>query len=221
MKKLINAILLAFVLTVFNQYEEVAAQQPMSENQRQLLIAQYEEELDVYTIGRKVNLNDLLGTAQKLSELDPQNVSIVRFSVYYYRENGQPQKAIEYCANVLESNTSDTVKLEAATQLGDIYYNEYNNKSEAKRFVDYAITLVQRQYTRAQIEEFVNDGKTEVNNMEWSGKTNIIKELYILKSEIEDDNPTFESKTEIEEMNVLEDRQYNIKYRTDWEVIFR
>ena len=221
MKKLINAILLAFVLTVFNQYEIVTAQQSMSEDQRQLLIAQYEKELDVYTIGRKVNLNDLLGTAQKLSELDPQNASIVRFSIYYYRENGQPQKAIEYCANILESNTSNVDKLEAATQLGDIYYNEYNNKNEARRFVNYAIALVQQQYTLAQIEELVNDGKTEINTLEWSGKTNTIKELYILKSEIEDDNPTFESRTEVEGIGIVEDKQYNIKYRTDWEVIFR
>ena len=98
-----------------------------------------------------------------------------------------------------------------------MYYNEFNDKANAKKFIDAGIALVKKTYSKAEIEKFVNGTNVEIKDFKLVGKTNTIRELYILKSDIENVNPTFKSVVRLEFLEVFEeDRIYDIKYRTNW-----
>ena len=205
-----------------NQKQEI--QNKFNESQRQFLIAKYEQDIDIYDFGKQINAQALMNTAQKLSEIDPQNTSAFRATVYYYRVQDNMQKAIDYCKEILKQNSSSNLMIETCTQLGDIYYNELENKSEAKKFIDQGIALVKKQYTKPQIRELVNGNGLafEVRNFgtDIFGKSNSIRELYMLKSYIEGVYPEFgcemdimiENNKRVEEHN----RFYGITYNIDW-----
>ena len=119
---------------------------------------------------------------------------------------------------MLDANTSDEISIEACAQLGDIYYNEIFDTPTAKKYVDKGIALVKKKYSKAEIEKFVNGANVEIVMMRIVGRSNSIRELYILKSDIENVNPEFDATTvvDIEKIKLLNDRIYNIKYRTNW-----
>ena len=191
-------------------------QNEFDRKQNQFLIAKYERDLDIYDLGKKINLQDMMTTAEKLAAVDAGNASAFRATVYVYRDEDKIQNVIDYCEKVLAANLSVELSIEACTQLGDIYYNEIFDTSTAKKFVDRGIALVKKKYSKAQIEKLVNGTNVEIKDYELIGRSNTIRELYILKSDIENINPKFDSVTVMEEFVIDEDRIYNIKYRTNW-----
>ena len=186
------------------------------ENQKRFLIAKYERDIDVYDFDSRINLSNISDTAHKLAELDPKNSAAFRATVYDYREQGDLNLVIDVCKKVVAEKNSSEMFIEACTQLGDIYLNEQNNKSEAKKFVDLGIKEVKKIHSKSEIEKLVNGTNVEYNDKKFVGKSNTIRELYILKSDIEEYLPDFESRTVVEDLKILEDRVYNIKYKTDW-----
>ena len=194
------------VATSENQKQKI--QDAFNENQRQFLISKYEKDIDIYDLGKKINVQELMKTAQKLSEIDPQNASAFRATIFCFREQKQLQRVVDYCKNILKSKSSPILMIEAYTQLGDIYYNEYNEITEAKKYINLGIELVKKQYTKTEIEKFVNGSNVTIQDLMVVGKSNTIRELYILKSDIEDCNPIFS--------NSNDHGFYNKKYRTDW-----
>ena len=184
--------------------------------QNQFLIAKYERDLDIYDFDKKINLQDMMTTAEKLAALDAGNAGAFRGIVYVYRHEDKIQNVIEYCKEMLGANISAEISIEACAQLGDIYYNEIFDTPTAKEYVDLGIALVKKKYSKAQIEKLVNGTNVEVSGGELIGRSNTIRELYILKSDIENVNPEFDSVSVMESYTLTEDRIYNIKYRTDW-----
>lgn len=193
-------------------------QEAFDENQRKFLIAKYERDIDIYDFSSEIDLKSMLETANKLTDIDPLNTSAFLATVYCYRVQDQMQKTIDYCKDIIKMNPSPNLVIEAYTQLGDIYYNELENETEAKKYIDQGIALVKKKYTKAQIEELVNGTRIDVLNGGESmiGKSNSIRELYMLKSFIEDANPIFGIETKIDNMVIVYDKMYSIKYRTDW-----
>ena len=193
-------------------------QNQFNENQRQFLIAKYERDIDIYDFSNNMNVQTMMDTANKLTEIDSLNIVAFQATVYCYRIQDQMHTAIEYCKNTIKLNLSPDLDIEAYTQLGDIYYNELDNKTEAKRFVDQAIVLVKKQYSKSQIEQLVNSTDIEIHDFGASltGKSNSIRELYILKSDLEGANPTFEAFSEMDDNINMENKYYNIRYRTNW-----
>ena len=116
----------------------------------------------------------------------------------------------------MAANSPVELSIEACAQLGDIYYNEIFDTPTAKSFVDRGIALVKKKYSRAEIERLVNGTNVEVNEFKLIGRSNTIRELYILKADIENVNPKFDAVSVMEDLTLVEDRIYNIKYRTDW-----
>ena len=155
-------------------------------------------------------------TAEKLASVDAGNPSAFRATVYVYRHEDKIQNVVDYCREMLAANTSADISIEACAQLGDIYYNEIFDTPTAKKYVDQGIALVKKKYSKAQIEKLVNGTNVEVKNFELIGRSNTIRELYILKSDIENVNPEFDSVSVMEELELTEYRIYNIKYRTNW-----
>lgn len=192
-------------------YKAQGKQTEFDKTQNQFLIAKYERDLDIYDFGKKINLQDMMTTAEKLAALDAGNANAFRAIVYVYRHEDKIQNVIDYCKQMLAANTSAELSIEACAQLGDIYYNEIFDTPTAKKFVDRGIALVKKKYSKAQIEKLVNGTNVEVVDLELVGRSNTIRELYILKSDIENVNPQFAT-----ESKLTEDRIYNIKYRTDW-----
>ena len=178
--------------TVTSENQQQKIQEAFNENQRQFLIAKYERDIDIYDFSSTINLNDLMNTAQKLSEIDPQNAAAFRTTIFCLREQEQLKRAIDYCKKTLNSTSSSDILIEAYTQLGDIYYNEYNDKAEAKNFINQGISLVKKRYTKSEIEKFVNDTEVQISELELTGRSNSVRELYILKSDIEGKNPIFD-----------------------------
>ena len=121
----------------------------------------------------------------------------LRNTVNNYREKGVLKVAIDYCHATIKSKPSKEIAIEAYYQLADIYNSEFNVPFRVQKFSAKAISLVKNRYSKAEIEEFVNGSDT------LNGKTNSIRELYILKSKIENVEPTIDS-----------DGQAH--YRTDW-----
>ena len=205
-----------------NQYESASVNQKQkiqdefNENRRQFMIAKYEKDIDIYDFDSKINFQEMMETAQKLSDIDPQNTSAFRATIYGLRESDQMQRVMDYCNKILTSDSSPELMIEACIQLGDIYFNEYNDQAKARQYVNQGIALAKQRYSKHEIEKFVNGSTAEIKNLMLTGKSNSIRELYILKSDIEEVNPEFDSSTTIENMVVTEDRIYNIKYRTDW-----
>lgn len=184
--------------------------------QSQFLIAKYERDLDIYDFNKKINLQNMMTTAEKLAVLDAGNASAFRAIVYVYRHEDKIQNVIDYCKQILDANTSAELSIEACAQIGDIYYNEIFDTPTAKKFVDQGIALVKKKYSKAQIEKLVNGTNVEISKFELVGRSNTVRELYILKSDIENVNPQFDSVTAVEDLTLIEDRIYNIKYRTNW-----
>ncbi|MBR1646567.1 MAG: hypothetical protein IJ685_07295 [Selenomonadaceae bacterium] len=184
--------------------------------QNQFLVAKYERDLDIYDFGKKINLQDMMTTAEKLAALDAGNASAFRGIVFVYRHEEKIQDTIDYCKKVLAANTSVELSIEACAQLGDIYYNEIFDTPTAKKYVDQGIALVKKKYSKAEIEKLVNGTNVEVRDLQLIGRSNTIRELYILKADIENVNPKFDAVFVVENLDLVEDRIYNIKYRTNW-----
>lgn len=193
------------------QIEELLKRAPTDANQRLFMIAKYERELDVFNLNRKLNWSALMDTAQKLSSLDSQNSTAFRATAMYYRNNEDMRTVADYCEKVLASSKTPLLSIEALSQLGDIYFNEFNDKATARKYVDRAIALAKKNYSRKEIEELVNGTDVELVDVRLTGKTNSIRELYILKSDLEDCTPEFEVN-----LTLMEYKIYNIKYRIDW-----
>ncbi|MBR4152480.1 MAG: hypothetical protein IKT98_05920 [Selenomonadaceae bacterium] len=184
--------------------------------QNQFLIAKYERDLDIYDFDKKINLQDMMVTAEKLAAIDVGNASAFRATVYVYRHEDKIQNVVDYCKEILNANTSVDLSIEACAQLGDIYYNEIFDTPTAKKFVDRGIALVKKKYSKAQIEKLVNGTNVEIKDCYITGRSNTVRELYILKSDIENVNPKFDSISIVKDWLLIEDRIHNIKYRTDW-----
>ena len=187
---------------------------PSGKSQQQIL--KLERELDLFDLSRAINWKKVLPTAEKLQEIEPFNATAFRATVYYYREQGDLKKSVDYCNRFLNSNCPDDTAIEALTQLGDIYLNEFGDKATAKNFVDKGINLVKKNYSAAMIEKFVNGTNFQVRMYLPVGKTNIIRELYILKCTIEGSVPTFKAGAKVRKDLLTEDSIYNIRYRTNW-----
>ena len=118
--------------------------------------------MDIYDFGKKINLQDMMSTAEKLAALDAGNASAFRATVYVYRHEDKIQNVVDYCEEILAANTSAEISIEACAQLGDIYYNEIFDTPTAKKYVDKGIALVKKKYSKAQIEKFVNGTNVEL-----------------------------------------------------------
>ena len=191
-------------------------QDEFGRKQNQFLVAKYERDLDIYDFGKKINLQDMMTTAEKLATLDAGNANAFRGIVYVYRHEDKIQNVVDYCKQMLIANTSADISIEACAQLGDIYYNEIFDTPTAKKYVDQGIALVKKKYSKAEIEKLVNGTNVEIVDSELVGRSNTIRELYILKSDIENVNPRFKTIAIMEDLTLLEDKIYDIKYRTDW-----
>lgn len=191
-------------------------QNEFDRKQNKFLIAKYERDLDIYDFGKKINLQDMMTTAEKLAGVDAGNASAFRATVYVYRHEDKIQNVVDYCKEILAANTSADISIEACAQLGDIYYNEIFDTPTAKKYVDQGIALVKKKYSRSQIEKLVNGTNVEIVDFNLIGRSNTIRELYILKSDIENVNTKFDSVSVMGDYTLIEDRIYNIKYRTDW-----
>lgn len=187
----------------------------LERNQNLFLIAKYERDLDIYD-SKKINLQDMMSTAEKLAALDAGNVSAFQAKICVYRREDRIQNAVDYCKQMLDANISADISIEACAQLGDIYYNEIFDTPTAKKFVDRGIALVKEKYSPEEIERLVNGTNVEIDAFVLSGRSNTIRELYVLKSDIEDVNPDFDSESEMEDLTLTKDRIYNIKYPTNW-----
>ena len=196
-------------------YKAQGKQTEFDKTQNQFLIAKYERDLDIYDFGKKINLQDMMTTAEKLATLDAGNANAFRAIVYVYRHEDRIQNVVDYCKQMLAANTSADVSIEACAQLGDIYYNEIFDTPTAKSYVDQGIALVKKKYSKAEIERLVNGTNVEIVDFELVGRSNTIRELYILKSDIENYNPRFKTLDIMEDLT-LEYKIYDIKYRTDW-----
>lgn len=185
-------------------------------NQQQFLITKLERDLDLLDLDSSVNWKNILPTAEKLQELDALNATAFRATIYAYREQGDLKKSVDYCNRILNTNAPADTEIEACAQLGDIYLNEFDDRTNAKIFVDKGINLVKKNYSAAMIEKFVNGTNFQVSKFIPTGKTNTIRELYVLKSDIEKIFPVFTRTTTVEDMMVMEDKIFDIKYKTDW-----
>lgn len=191
-------------------------QSEFDKKQNQFLIAKYERDLDIYDFDKKINLQNMMVTAEKLAAIDAGNASAFRATVYVYRHEDKIQNVVDYCKEILNANTSVDLSIEACAQLGDIYYNEIFDTPTAKKFVDRGIVLVKKKYSKAQIEKLVNSTNVEISFFKFIGRSNTVRELYILKSDIENVNPKFQRLSICKDLELEVDRIYNIKYRTDW-----
>ena len=183
--------------------------------QNKILIAKYESELDIYNFKNK-NLKNIMSTAEKLAAVDPDNPAVFRTMIYVYLRENKIQNIIDYCEEILRTNSPVDLSIEACEQLGDIYLNDFKDNDTARKYVDKGIALVKARYTPAQIEKLVNNNDMQLVDLEFTGRTNTIRELYVLKSDIENINPSFEAVATISELTLEEDRIFNIRYRTDW-----
>ena len=198
-----------------NQRQQI--QNEFNENRRQFLITKYEKDIDIYDFNSNIDWQAIMETTQKLIEIDPKNPNAFRTQIYYYRDQSDFKTVIDKCKKVLQSSDNSTdLLIEACCQLGDIYYNEFDDKNTARKYIDYGIQIVKKTYTPAEIEKFVNGTNVYLSDQRLVGRTNSVRELYVLKSDIEDVNPSFDAETTVEQMIVVEDKIYNIKYRTDW-----
>lgn len=154
-------------------------------------------------------------TTEKLAALDAGNASAFRATVYVYRHEDKFQNVVDYCKKMLAANTSADISIEACVQLGDIYHNEIFDTPTAKKYVDQGISLVKKKYSKAEIEKLVNGTNVEIIDLQLIGRSNTIREIHFLKSDIENINPEFDSVSVMENYEVTEDRIYNIKYHTD------
>ncbi len=202
-------------ITTLSAAQQERAKEQLSENRRQSLIAIYEKNLDFYDLGKQPNMDELLDTASKLTELDPQNTTAFRAMMYYYRERHEYQNAINYAERLLNNNPSPDLTIEACTQIGSIYAYELDDRHKALTYVNRAIIQTRQKYSQAEIDAYVNSSDVIVEDFELKGKTNTIRELYVMKSFLDNKNPSFTSYTIVKTDNLELDRIYNIKYPTN------
>lgn len=184
-------------------------------SQKQFLIAKYERDLNIFDFDAAINWQAVYDTSQKLSELDALNPTAFRAAIYYYREQGDLKTAMDYCKRILQTNCPADTAIEANTQLGDMYYNEFDDKENAKKFINAGIALVKKTYSKAEIEKFVNGTNFELKDLELIGKTNTVRELYVLKSAIENILPkNISSESTMKEMELTD--RVKVQYRIDW-----
>ena len=183
--------------------------------QNRFLIAKYERELDIYDFN-KANLKNITATAEKLAGVDPNNPAVFKAMIYVYLQENRIQSVIDYCEEILRNDSPVDLSIEACEQLGDIYLNDFKDNDAARKYIDKGISLVKTRYSAAQIDKLVNNNDIQLVDLELSGRTNTIRELYVLKSNIENINPSFEAVATMEELTLTEDRIFNIRYRTDW-----
>ena len=190
-------------------------QNEFDRKQNQFLIAKYERDLDIYDFGKKINLQEMMTTAEKLAALDADNVSAFRAKVFVYRQDEEPNRFYNYCYEISQTSRSPELLIEAYLQMGD--YDFVCRKTErAREYVDKAIALVKKNYTPIQIEDLVNGTNVQIVDYDLVGRSNTIRELYILKSEIENCNPSFDCLMELSDIELDRLQFYNLKYRTDW-----
>lgn len=200
--------------TSYRQKSEIKAEYDKS--QQQFLVTKYERDLSLYDIAKGSNWHTMSETASKLQAIDPMNVTAFSATICAYRESGSLKQSVEYCNRILESNCPFEIAIEAYAQLGDIYLNGLNDKETARNFIDKGIALVKQNYSAATIEELVNGTNFRVRNLESAKKPNTIHALYVLKSDVEDINPTIKFKSEMYDLELLYDIIYDIKYKTNW-----
>ena len=199
-----------------SEKQKIEIKNQINKSQQQFLVAKYERDLDLFDLNSSVDWKNILPTAEKLQEIEPLNATAFRATIYAYREQGDLKKSVDYCKRFLNANAPADTEIEAYAQLGDIYLNEFDDKTNAKIFVDKGINLVKKNYSATMIEKFVNGTNFQVSEFIPTGKTNTIRELYILKSDIENILPAFKEKSVVEDMLLVEDKIYDIKYKTDW-----
>ena len=146
--------------------------------QNKILIAKYESELDIYNFKNK-NLKNIMSTAEKLAAVDPDNPVVFRTMIYVYLRENKIQNIIDYCEEILRTDSPVDLSIEACEQLGDIYLNDFKDNETARKYVDKGIALVKARYTPAQIEKLVNNDM-QLIDLQFTGRTNTIRELYIL-----------------------------------------
>ena len=191
-------------------------QDAYTKNRNLYMITKYERDLDIFDLDKVVNSAKLTETAQKLAEIDPQNAVAFRILEDDFRINDDLSGAVNYCQRMLKEASEPNLMIEIYTHLGDIYLNEYNDRDKARVYADKAIAIVKANKSPAEIEREVNGSNSKMLNFMLVGKTNIIRELYIMKSEIEDAAPLkVESETTIEDTMLTDDTIVG-KYRTDW-----
>ena len=174
------------------------------ENQSQ--IAEYEKIIDLFDLDNEVDEMELLNNAQKLQAIDPHNLIAFRATVHYYRKHGELQTAIYYCNSTAKFKYSTELTIEAYYQLADIYQHEFNVPFRVQKFLRKGIDIVKKKYSRKEIEKFVNGTNIIYDGKNFHGKTNTIRDLYILKNEYEKSSPKIE---ETAEGKIF-------KYQTDW-----
>ena len=199
-----------------SENEKLKIKTEFDKNRQQFLITKYERDLDLFDFNNAVDWKNILPTAKKLQEIEHLNATAFRATIYAYRKQGDLKKSVDYCNKILNSNCPDDTAIEALTQLGDIYYNEFQDKATAKKFVDKGISLCKKNYSAAMIEKFVNGTNFQISEWQPVGKTNTIRELYILKCNLENVFPTFKRVSTFEDMLITENRIYDINYRTNW-----
>lgn len=174
--------------------------------------------LDIYNFdGAKINLQNFSATLKKLEKLSPNDATVLRAKVYLYRRDDKIQDAFDLCRSVLQAKKNPPeLLIEACLWAGDICLNDRNDRDAAREFVDCGIALVKQKFSQAEIDSLVNGTNVEVSDLKLIGHSNTIRELYILKADIENVNPKFDTVSVVEELALTEDRLYNIKYRTDW-----
>lgn len=122
------------------------------------------------------------------------------------------------CAYAERNNPNQTPlqEIEELLKLGDTHFYELNDKTTALKYVNQAIKLTKKNYGQGEIEKLVNGTNVELIELELSGDSNPIRDLYILKSDIEECVPELETQSHIKDLELIEYRIYNIRYRTDW-----
>ena len=196
------------------------AKATLQNSQNQFLIAVYERDIDVYDFNSSTDMKKRLETAQKLIELDPHNPSAYRCLIANWRQNNDLERIVSYSKSVLAQDPPASLAIEAYVQLADVYYNEHNDKKTALDYVNKGIILAKQLYTAKKIDDLVNGGNAQVSHEKLTGRTNAVRDLYVLKSDLDGIAPGFKTISRVEYRNrnwkVFEDRIYDIRYKTDW-----
>lgn len=201
------------------QHSTLQVQAQRTEQERQALIAKYEQYIDIYDFKAREDSPDgtPLEIAQKLIALDPENTYAFRYMISYYRDSSHLDKLKSYCEQIIHSNASPQLKINACLQLGELYYsNDEYNIALAKTYVDMGINLAKTQYSPATIDHFVNGSnatykRTDSSDLIWEGKSNPLRELYLLKNSLEEYPPSF-----VYDFVEGKEQFYNIHYKVDW-----
>lgn len=69
--------------------------------------------MDIYDFSKKINLQDMMTTAEKLAALDAGNTSAFRAMIYVYRHEDKIQNVVDFCKQMLDANISADISIEA------------------------------------------------------------------------------------------------------------